>query len=200
MVQYVKNELAKGNWYYTKLSEVLVERKELNKKQYPIYSVSVSEGVINQVDYLGRSFAAKDTHHYHLAYKNDIIYTKSPTGAFPYGIIKQSFIETPVAISPLYAVYTPITNEIGLFLHYYFLNPIITNNYLHPLIQKGAKNTINISNQQFISGSVPIPKNISSITALSGTLKCIQEKLILEKHILNKIHRQKTYILSKMFI
>ena len=56
--------LQKGCWEKVLLSTVLVERKELNSELYTVHSVSVSEGVINQIEYLGRSFAAKDTSNY----------------------------------------------------------------------------------------------------------------------------------------
>ena len=131
--------LEKGTWHKVTLSEVLQERKELNKEYYPVHLVSVSVGVVNQVEYLGRSFAAKDTAHYHVVRYGDIVYTKSPTGNQPHGIIKQSLCRNPVAVSPLYGVFEPVSFEIGNFLHYYFLNPLNTNNYLFPLIQKGAK-------------------------------------------------------------
>ena len=122
-----------------RLSKILTERNEVNTAQYEVYSVSVSQGVVNQVDYLGRSFAAKDTSNYNVVHYGDIVYTKSPTGDFPYGIVKRSGQTDPVAVSPLYGVYKPASNEIGCFLHYYFCNPVSAKNYLHKLIQKGAK-------------------------------------------------------------
>ena len=114
------------------LSEILTERNELNEAYHPVHSVSVSAGVVNQVEYLGRSFAAKDTAHYHVVYNGDIVYTKSPTGNQPYGIVKQSHCLTPAAVSPLYGVYQPSSFEVGNYLHYYFLNPLNTNNYYRP--------------------------------------------------------------------
>jgi len=98
-----------------RLSEILTERNEVNTAQYEVYSVSVSQGVVNQVDYLGRSFAAKDTSNYNVVHYGDIVYTKSPTGDFPYGIVKRSRQTDPVAVSPLYGVYKPASNEIGCF-------------------------------------------------------------------------------------
>ena len=100
-----------------RLSEILTERNEVNTAQYEVYSVSVSQGVVNQVDYLGRSFAAKDTSNYNVVHYGDIVYTKSPTGDFPFGIVKRSGQTDPVAVSPLYGVYKPASNEIGCFLH-----------------------------------------------------------------------------------
>ena len=101
----------------TMLSDVLMERNEKNQKLLPVYSVSVSEGVVNQVEYLGRSFAAKDTSNYNVVHFGDVIYTKSPTGDFPFGIVKRSDIANDVAVSPLYGVYLPSCDDIGVYLH-----------------------------------------------------------------------------------
>ena len=145
------------------LHEILTERKELNEQGYDICSVSVSKGVVNQVEYLGRSFAAKETTHYHVVHKGDIVYTKSPTGEFPYGIIKQSYLDAPVAVSPLYGVYEPIDYLTGVYLHHFFCSPQNAKNYLHKLIQKGAKNTINITNQHFLDNYISIPESVTDI-------------------------------------
>lgn len=47
-------------WEKQYLRNILTERKETNKDNLPIFSVSVSKGVINQIEYLGRSFASKN--------------------------------------------------------------------------------------------------------------------------------------------
>lgn len=192
--------LQNTSWEKTLLANVLTERKELNTELHSVFSVSVSEGVINQIEYLGRSFAAKDTSNYHVAHYGDIIYTKSPTGDFPYGIIKQSHIESNVAISPLYGVYIPISFEIGVYLHYYFMSAVSANNYLYSLVQKGAKNTINISNQRFLENRVPVPIIRSKIRNSAKALIAIQKKLSLEKKTLASLIAQKNHLLQQMFI
>lgn len=149
MVKLQQQGLSKGTWKRVPLSSILKERTELNEGLLPVYSVSVSQGVVNQMEYLGRSFAAKDTSKYHVAHFGDLIYTKSPTGSFPYGIVKQNSNRYKVAVSPLYGVYTPANYFTGVFLQEYFKSEVNTFNYLHSLIQKGAKNTINITNQRF---------------------------------------------------
>lgn len=116
--------ISKGTWQRIALCKVLQERNEKNVNGRTICSVSVSQGVVNQVEYLGRSFAAKQTSHYNIVKYGDIVYTKSPTGNFPYGIIKRSNIREDVAVSPLYGVYIPASDSIGVFLHFYF-NPQI---------------------------------------------------------------------------
>jgi len=181
------------------LRDVLAERKELNSKGFDICSVSVTKGVINQIEYLGRSFAAKETKHYHVVRHGDIVYTKSPTGDFPYGIIKQNYNENPVAVSPLYGVYEPITYEVGVYLHYYFCSPNNTLNYLHPLIQKGAKNTINITNPHFLDNKVSIPDS-KVLSKIVSTIITISSRLQLEEKLLYQLQLQKQFVLSNMFI
>ena len=181
------------------LSELLIERKEKNTELFPVHSVSVSEGVVNQIDYLGRSFASADTSHYNVAHKGDIIYTKSPTGAFPFGIVKRNAIESNVAVSPLYGVYKPVTDDVAIYLHYYFCSPLNAQNYLHKLIQKGAKNTINITNQRFLENLIPLPdkKILASFVKLT---RVISAKLKTEKYLLESLQSQKKYLLNSMFI
>ena len=192
--------ISKGTWRKIDLCKVLQERNEKNAEGRTICSVSVSQGVVNQIEYLGRSFAAKQTNHYNIVKYGDIVYTKSPTGDFPYGIIKRSNIREDVAVSPLYGVYFPVNDSIGVILHFYFMHPSNAFNYLHPLIQKGAKNTINISNGKFLENSVPLPVSESEANTIAGILKSIQEKVEIEKNLLQSYIKEKEYLLRQMFI
>ena len=194
------NGITKGSWQKMELSKVLHERNEKNIDGRTICSVSVSQGVVNQVEYLGRSFAAQQTNHYNVVKYGDIVYTKSPTGDFPYGIIKRSDIEEDVAVSPLYGVYTPSNDNIGVILHFYFMKPSNAFNYLHPLIQKGAKNTINITNLRFLENFVPLPISENEAYTIATTLKTIQKKIDIEKRLLQAYMVEKEYLLRQMFI
>jgi type I restriction enzyme S subunit len=196
----ISRGLSKKSWKLTSLSDILTERGEKNSAGYNVCSVSVSEGVVNQIEYLGRSFAAKETGHYNVARYGDIIYTKSPTGSFPYGIVKRNTQKLPAAISPLYGVFVPKYDWIGILLGYYFESEVNTFNYLHPIIQKGAKNTINITNSGFLANSVPLPTDESEALTLAKCLDTISDKIILEKSILTHYTEQREYLLSKMFV
>ena len=192
--------IREGNWQKTELSKVLQERTEKNINGYTVCSVSVSQGVINQIEYLGRSFAAKETSHYNVVKYGDIVYTKSQTGDFPYGIVKRSYIKNAVAVSPLYGVYKPINDNIGVFLHFYFMQSNNAFNYLHPLIQKGAKNTINITNDRFLGNSIPFPKAEDEATYITNALTSIQTKIDMEKSLFRSYEKEKQYLLRQMFI
>ena len=189
-----------GNWQKTELSKVLKERYEKNTDGHVVCSVSVSQGVVNQIEYLGRSFAAKETSHYNVVNYGDIVYTKSPTGDFPYGIVKRSYIQDAVAVSPLYGVYKPVSDNIGVILHFYFMQPNNAFNYLHPLIQKGAKNTINITNTRFLENSMPLPKTKHEAIYIANALTRIQRKIEIEKSLLRLYEKEKQHLLGQMFI
>lgn len=200
MVELQKQGVNKGTWKKVFLSDVLTERKERNTNLFQVFSVSVSQGVVNQVDYLGRSFAAKDTSKYNVVHYGDLVYTKSPTGSFPYGIVKQSLSLENVAVSPLYGVYKPQSLAVGAYLHEYFMSEINTHNYLHPLIQKGAKNTINITNQRFLENCVLLPTNINELLLISKMLRSLNDKFKYQQDTLQKYQKQKKYLLRQMFI
>ena len=200
MVELQKQGVNKGTWKKVFLSDVLTERNERNTNLFQVFSVSVSQGVVNQVDYLGRSFAAKDTSKYNVVHYGDLVYTKSPTGSFPYGIVKQSLSLENVAVSPLYGVYKPKSLAVGAYLHEYFMSEINTHNYLHPLIQKGAKNTINITNQRFLENCVLLPTNINELLQISKLLRSLNNKIKYQQDILQQYQKQKQYLLRQMFI
>lgn len=174
-----------SEWKDTTLSDILTERKEKNTGNLRICSVAVIDGVVDQIQHLGRSYAAEDTSKYNKVCFGDVVYTKSPTGEFPFGIVKQSQMDEDVVVSPLYGVFIPKTYYLGLLLHYYFLSPANANNYLAPIIQKGAKNTINITNDTFISKSVCLPTDQEEQEKLAKFIKVFEEYVSIarEKYI-----------------
>jgi type I restriction enzyme S subunit len=145
----------KEEWKPVKLNEILKEHKTRNtKSEYDeVFSVAKEKGVINQIEHLGRSYASDDITNYKVVFPNDVVYTKSPTAGFPFGIIKQNKMDRTGVVSVLYAVFKPKNFELGLFLDFYFSSWVNTYNYLVPLVHKGAKNTMNIGNEDFLNGA-----------------------------------------------
>ncbi len=188
-----------GEWEEQPLSNFLFEHKTKSDGKCEVHSVSVSKGVINQVEYLGRSFAAADTSKYNLVKPNDIIYTKSPTGDFPYGIIKMNKNPYNVIVSPLYAVYSPTNQYIGYILDSYFESSVNTNNYLSSLIQKGAKNTINISNDTFISKKVCLPTVPAEQRKLALCLMNIDNYISLQDQNVKTLNKKKKGLMQRLF-
>ncbi|MFP8894073.1 restriction endonuclease subunit S [Chryseobacterium sp. EZn1] len=191
------------NWERKKLAEISEEHlhKNPNNKYNEVFSVAKHKGVINQIEHLGRSFSAKEILHYKLVYPGDLVYTKSPTSDFPFGIIKQNRTGRIGVVSPLYCVFTPKTYVLGYLLHEYFNSAVNTFNYLNPLVQKGAKNTMNINNETFLNGaSILLPMNKEEQEKVYKFLLALDEKINLENELLTRYENQKKYLLQNLFV
>jgi type I restriction enzyme S subunit len=192
------NQNARDNWDAVTLSSVLNEHGDKSTGEEEVYSVSVHKGLVNQIEHLGRSFAAKNTANYNRVHYGDIVYTKSPTGDFPLGIVKQSLVEDDVIVSPLYGVFTPKTFELGAILDFYFSSAINANNYLHPIAQKGAKNTINITNKKFLSAKLCLPLNLKEQRKVAEFIQVTKKEMSVLQEILENYKKQKQGLMQKL--
>lgn len=193
--EFTNNE----TWDERKLSDVLFEHKEKSTGNEEVYSVSVHKGVVNQVEHLGRVFAASNTENYKRVLPGDIIYTKSPTGDFPFGIIKQSKVSKPVIVSPLYGVFKPETTDLGVILDAYFEYPERTINYLSSIVQKGAKNTINIHNDTFLSKSLILPLDKKEQSKIASCLSSLDELIEAHNQKLDLLKDHKKGLVQNLF-
>ena len=186
------------NWSTIALSNVLNEHGNKSTGKEEVFSVSVHKGLVNQIEHLGRSFAAKDTSNYNCVHYGDIVYTKSPTGDFPLGIVKQSLVKEDVVVSPLYGVFTPQTFELGVILDFYFSSPINANNYLRPVAQKGAKNTINITNKKFLSAKLRLPIDVKEQKKIAQFVQTTKKEMAVLQDILENYKKQKQGLMQKL--
>lgn len=188
-----------GEWEEIILSDVLTEHKLKNDGKSKVHSVSVHKGIIDQIEHLGRSFASSDTSKYNLVKPFDIVYTKSPTGDFPFGIIKQSRLDYNVIVSPLYGVFSPKNKYLGYILNCYFESPIRTKNYLDPITQKGAKNTIQISNDTFISRGLYLPEDEIEQQKIADCLSSIDNLITNQTKKLESLRLHKKGLMQQLF-
>lgn len=188
-----------SDWEPQPLSHFLRERKEKSDGVSEVHSVSVQYGVINQVDFLGRSYAAEDTSNYKLVYPYDVVYTKSPTGNYPYGIIKQNQNTFKVIVSPLYGVFRPRNKYIGYIIQSYFESPNTITKYLAPIIAKGAKNTIQISNDLFLSRNVYLPCQIEVQKKIAEFLSSIDKQIEQQRKELEALKQHKQALMQQLF-
>ena len=121
-----------------------------------VLSVSGEYGVINQIAFQGRSFAGESVADYHVVETDDIVYTKSPLKANPYGIIKVNK-GIPGIVSTLYAVYHPLNTVAPRFVDLYFANNLRLNKFLKPLVNIGAKHDMKVNNSFVLTGTVVFP-------------------------------------------
>lgn len=188
------------DWQETRLSAVLLEHKGRSDGSEPVFSVSVHKGLVDQIEHLGRSFSAADTSHYNQVLPGDVVYTKSPTGDFAMGVIKQSKIDFPVIVSPLYGVFTPETPWLGRILDEYFASPVNTSNYLAPLVQKGAKNTIAVTNSRFLEGTLTLPRSPDEQRKIAEALSALDGKIAGVRDQIAGLETFKKGLLQQMFV
>lgn len=192
-----------GEWKKVKLGECLEISKERNINDEfginEVLSVSDEEGVMNQIKLLGRSYAGKSVTNYKVLRTNQVVYTKSPLKAKPYGIVKVNKGETGI-VSVLYAVYDAKDGINPDYIHYYFEPTFRINNYLLPLINKGAKNTMNISDEVSLLGNIMIPKTIAEQQAIANYFTSLDHQITLQTQRLEKLKQIKSSCLDKMFV
>lgn len=192
-----------GEWKKVKLSECLEisTERNLNNKYgvNEVLSVSDEEGVMNQIKLLGRSYAGKSVTNYKILRTNQVVYTKSPLKAKPYGIVKVNKGETGI-VSVLYAVYDAKECVSPDYIHYYFEPTFRINNYLLPLINKGAKNTMNISDEVSLQGDIILPNTLEEQVRIVEFLQSLDRQIALHTQRLEKLKQIKAACLDKMFV
>ena len=189
-------------WEQRKLSYYMETSNEKNIDNIysaeDVLSVSGDYGVVNQIEFQGRSFAGASVQNYGILRTNDIVYTKSPLKANPYGIIKTNKGKTGI-VSVLYGIFKPSENVYPPFVQVYFEQNARLNNYLRPLVNKGAKNTLLISDDDSINGEVSFPK-VDEQKRIGYIFEQLDNLITLHQRKLEMLKNIKTALLEKMFV
>ena len=164
-----------------------------------VLSVSDEFGCVNQIRFQGRSFAGADISNYKIVSTGDIVYTRSPLQAKPFGIIKIVRDEIGV-VSPLYIVNKVINGNDAEFIYRVFDLPYKTNNYLSPLVRKGAKNTMNISEDEWLSGDIIVSPIYEEQQNIGAFFKDLDHLITLHQRKLETLQKMKKSLLQKMFV
>lgn len=192
-----------GHWEEHKLSDFLTVYVEKNDKakysKYDIFSVSNECGVINQIKYQGKSLAGASLNNYNVTHKNSIIYTKSPLKNQPYGIIKTN-LDCSGIVSALYAVYSVNKNVSPEFVQIYFSYDNRLNDYLRPIVNKGAKNTLLVSDEGALSGTVIFPSDKNEQQIIASFFINLDTMIDAHTQKLDKLRYLKKSFLEKMFV
>lgn len=189
-------------WDQTHLSQYLTTSTLKNKDntfaKEDVLSVSREFGVVNQMEFQGRSFAGASLLGYGVASNRDIIYTKSPLRDQPYGIIKTNKGEAGI-VSALYAIYSPKDNIDPDFIQVYFDDDERLNNYLRPIVRKGAKNTLNVSDDDALSGNVVFPQKVEQ--SMMAKMFCdLDDRITKQNSKCQKLLKLKDCLIESLFI
>lgn len=191
-----------GKWEKRLLSDCLEISEEKNTDNVfgveDVLSVSDDYGVVNQIEHLGRSYAGKSVSGYKILRPGQIVYTKSPLRAKPYGIVKVNRGKAGI-VSVLYAVYNTKEGVAPEYIHYYFDPAWRLNAYMRPLVNKGAKNTMNISDETALTGYIMIPKDIDEQRKIASFLQRIDEQMTVYQKQFEELKQLKSACLETMF-
>ena len=189
-------------WEQRKLEEYLSVSSDKNGDgtydKTDVLSVSGDYGIVNQIEFQGRSFAGASVLNYGVVRTGDIVYTKSPLNSNPYGIIKSNKGKTGI-VSTLYAIYHPKENTHTYFVQTYFEQHARMNNYMHPLVNKGAKNDMKVSAENALKGQVCFP-SYEEQKAISEYFSVIDNLITLHQREVEKLQNIKKSCLEKMFV
>ena len=189
-------------WEQRKLEDYLTVSTEKNTGNIygrsDVLSVSGDYGIVNQIEFQGRSFAGALVSNYGVVQTGDVVYTKSPLKSNPYGIIKTNKGK-PGIVSTLYAVYHPKENAFSDFIQVYFEQHARMNNYMHPLVNKGAKNDMKVSAENALKGPVCFPSRIEQ-ESISAFFSVLDNLITLHQRELEKLQNIKKSMLEKMFV
>ena len=172
------------DWEQRKLSYFLEVSTEKNTDNLytknDVLSVSGDFGIVNQIEFQGRSFAGASVSNYGVVHTGDVVYTKSPLKANPYGIIKANKGKAGI-VSVLYGVYNTKENANADFIQMYFEQDVRLNNYLRPLVNKGAKNTLLISDTDALEGEVCLAPTFDEQEAIGHFFDTIDNLITLHQ-------------------
>lgn len=162
-----------------------------------VFSVSGEYGCVNQIEYLGRSYAGISVAPYGVVYPNDIVYTKSPLKNSPYGIVKMNRSGKIGIVSTLYAIYHCRKNVDPRYIDWYFSLETNLNNYLYPLVNIGAKHDMKISDENAISGKVLFP-SLKEQAYICEILDTCNKVIELKEKLLAEKQKQKKWMMQNL--
>ena len=189
-------------WEQRKLSELLYLSSERNNGSYTrddVLAASLGTELQKKHIYFGLRATDESVKNYKVVLPNDVIYTKSPIKGFPNGIIRTSKGESGI-VPTLYCVYHSVDVINPSIIQAYFESKERLDAYLVPLVNIGARNNVNITDKEFLDGSLCIPKDKAEQDKIVDVLERLSNLITLHQRKLDTLKYLKEAMLEKMFV
>ena len=189
-------------WEQRKLSELLYLSSERNNGSYTrddVLAASLGTELQKKHIYFGLRATDESVKNYKVVLTNDVIYTKSPIKGFPNGIIRTSKGENGI-VPTLYCVYHSVDVINPSIIQAYFESKERLDAYLVPLVNIGARNNVNITDKEFLDGSLCIPKDKAEQDKIVDVLERLSNLITLHQRKLDTLKYLKEAMLEKMFV
>jgi len=191
----------KAGWSAKKLNNLLFETKTRNRSlafgPAEVLSVSGEHGCVNQIEYMGRSYAGVTVKDYHIVEHGDVVYTKSPLKRNPFGIIKENKGKRGI-VSTLYAVYRPFPDCSASYLDHFFSGDYNLNAYLQPIVKKGAKNDMKVNNADALKGDICVP-NLLEQQKIAECLSSVDALMAAQARKVDALKTYKKGLIQQLF-
>jgi type I restriction enzyme S subunit len=191
----------KREWQVKKLNELLFEVKARNRTlelgAADVLSVSGEYGCVNQIEFMGRSYAGVSVRDYHVVEHGDLVYTKSPLKKNPFGIIKENKGKRGI-VSTLYAVYRPLSDCSATYLDHFFSRDYNLNAYLQPIVKKGAKNDMKVNNADVLKGKISVPE-LPEQQRIAECLSSVDEVIAAQARTVEALKTHKKGLMERLF-
>lgn len=190
-----------GEWVKHKLSDILFISNEKNDGQYSgddVLAASLGTELEKKHIYFGLRATEESVKKYKVVKPGDVIYTKSPIKGFPNGIIRTNKGDAGI-VPTLYCVYR-CSNEINpSIIQAYFEDKGRLDKYLVPLVNVGARNNVNITDKEFLNGTICIPKDVVEQSEIVKTVEEISKLISIHQQELNRLVCVRKAMVDKMF-
>ena len=191
-----------GEWQKVKLCYIANRVTEKNKANTcnRVLTIAAQYGLIDQQEFFNKQIASSDLTTYYLLHKGDFAYNKSYSGDYSWGAVKRLDKYDKGVLSSLYICFRPNENVDSDFLCHYFES---TKWYrgISEISGEGARNhgLLNMSVDDYFNTLHRIPTQREQ-KAVANVLNVLVDKIDIETEILNKLQKQKSYLLKEMFI
>lgn len=192
------------DWERRKLGQFFFTATEKNDdgeySQADILAASLGTELEKKHIFFGLRSTAESVKKYRKVQLGDIVYTKSPIKHYPNGIFR-TCKKIPGIVPSMYCVYHKRGNiKINTsIVQCFFENKYRLDNYLRPLVNVGARNNVNITDEEVLKGTITIPINIEEQTQIVDLIENLNSLITLHQCKLDQLKTLKKYFLQNMF-
>lgn len=183
-----------------KLSELMQRYSENNKDEEflveDILSLSSKFGIVNRRDILEDTYSKVNHKNYIKTSVNDIVYGKSISASYPYGLFKVNNCKNGL-LSTLYFTFKAHEKLSPAYLDRYFSHHIRANNFLKKYVLVGDR-YITADANYILSGKIFIPFKQEQ-QKIDSFLTCVDDKLQIINKKKSLLEQYKRGVMQKIF-
>jgi type I restriction enzyme, S subunit len=148
-------------WRLSRLGDHVEQRSRRNSTGATlVLTASGEHGLVDQRRYFNRSVAAADLSRYWLLKKGEFAYNRSAMKGYPYGATKRLDAHAEGVLSTLYLCFAINDDQLDSDFLKHVLESGVLNRQLRPIVRIGARahGLLNVSDEDYLSISIPFPK------------------------------------------